>query len=118
MKKQFTLAQVLTVTDGHLACTMDQLHDIMNHVLNDNLSTIGLAMMAPRAKDELLRQFPALKNVAMPKHVQKGGEAAIIGWLREVGMTHGLWFEVEQISGPSGYQGLASDMAYLTERRG
>jgi hypothetical protein len=117
MKKQFTLAQVLSVTDGHLACTVPQLYDIMNHVLDDSLSTIGLAMMHDQAKAELLRQFPTLTGVVMPVPVQKGGESAIIEWLKEVGQAHGMWFDVEQIDRPSGYRGILSDLEYLKKLR-
>jgi hypothetical protein len=62
MTKDFHLSDVLSVSTGYLISNrgMRGIYDIMNHVFEDSLSTIGLMMMADKARDEVLRQHPQL----------------------------------------------------------
>jgi hypothetical protein len=54
MTKQFTLLQLFNIVDGRISTSIDDVYDILNHVSNDDLPTIGLTVV----QDRLLANKP------------------------------------------------------------
>jgi len=95
MNKDFHISDVLSVTTGHLVSTrhMDGVYDIMNFLFDDNLTTIGLAVMADTAREELLEQHPDLKNIQVPEDLSIENYLA---WLSKLYIVYGEYLSIEQ----------------------
>lgn len=58
--KEFTLAQVLSITTGRLLCSMGEVYEILNHITGDNLYTHVLPRASRFASPILIDAFPCL----------------------------------------------------------
>ena len=99
MKKEYPLNVVLTVTTGRLLTEgkkpndngIGDLYEIMNHMLDDNLTTLALPYGGEKCRPVLLGLFPELKVynsekvlVMLDKAVEKGGMDGIKIWIKSV----------------------------------
>ncbi len=91
--KRFSLGQVLSISHGNLMCEMSQVHEILDHMTQDNLFTHQL----PRAEREcapwLLRWFPQLSAADTSGVTPENWEQRLAELEREFGST----FDIEPI---------------------
>ncbi len=82
---KFHYADVLSVTDGRLISLrhMDGVYDIINFLAGEDVSTVGLTVVAPIAKRHILSLFPGLADVKISESIsmavtewRDSGEAA------------------------------------------
>lgn len=57
---KFRLSAILSISDGRLFGTMDEVYSILNFMTGDDLTTIALVPAAEQCKPALLAQHPQL----------------------------------------------------------
>jgi hypothetical protein len=93
MTKKFHIGDVLSVTTGRLVSFrhISGVYDIMNYVLQDSLTTIGIAAMADTVSDELKQQFPQLDSIEVPEVLN---EENFREWIESLYSRYGEFLEV------------------------
>lgn len=111
MNKRFHISDVLSITTGHLVSFrhMDGVYEIMNFVLQDDLTTLGLAAMGDTVREELKRQFPQLEEVKVPDDLN---ESNYREWVESLYLKYGEYFSVATMKEAREKRTLQDDIAY------
>lgn len=67
MSKNFSLGAVLSITDGRLMTSMDEVYAILKYMTSDDLTTLALVPAAEQCKPALLAQHPRLAEFKCEK---------------------------------------------------
>lgn len=98
-----TTAQVITFGDGRLACTMDQVYQGLNALLDENLMTHQLPRAGDFVEPHVIESCPWVKDLPDMPPVEgltrdlKG--YAIDSWVAKISAQHGELHEVPDLSG-------------------
>lgn len=97
MGKIFELGDVLTITTGRLVARrgMDAVYDILNYMTDDELYTHQLPRAGRECSPYLLRQFPQLAQIRVPKEFDDKED--VFAWLYVKELEYGNSFDVEPI---------------------
>jgi len=93
--KTFSLGAVLSLTTGILLCEFNEMHKLAAYLIDDPGLTNGyglLAVMEP-CKEALLKQYPDLADIKVPKLDDDTYRA----WVKEQGEKYGHELVVSQI---------------------
>ncbi len=63
MNKQFSLAQILTITDGRLLCDIGGVYEILDFITGDSLFTHSLPRASRFAQPQIAAQLPWIANI-------------------------------------------------------
>jgi hypothetical protein len=91
--RSFTLGQILSITDGHLMCSMEGVYDILNHMTGEDLFTNQLPRAGDWAKPILRARFPNLADINLD-HVNSDNYLQVLADLVAI---HGDAFDVEPV---------------------
>ncbi len=93
MKKTFSCGQVLSIAGERLLCDMDGIHDILNHMTQDNLFTHQLIRAHRECAPWLKRWFPELLEYDDSEVDHENWQTMLI----EFEIRYGKTFEVDTI---------------------
>jgi hypothetical protein len=95
-------AQLVTLTDGRLACTMDEVYKALNEITGDNLYTHQLPRAMEFAQPELIKMHPWVENLPdMPSFnglSQAEAKEQMEAWVAKISADHGDTHEVPDLS--------------------
>lgn len=116
--KQFTVLQCLNVTTRRFITEMDDIYEVMGHVMDEDcISTIGLMMCADSAREGLLNAVPLL--VELTAEVNALFESSDdLEALRDMIMSDPRYTQLVEVPrGCGGKFNLGDDLEYLLNRR-
>lgn len=89
--RTFTLAEVLSVTTGHLLCDIGKVYEILNFLTDDNLYTHQLPRALRECQPYVLAAYPQLAAVDASGVTRENWQ----GWLAAQEQTLGTAFTLE-----------------------
>jgi len=63
MKKVFTTLQLFSLVDGRLSTNMDDVYNMLNHIFDDNFTTLALPMAMRKLKEINPEWFKEQKQI-------------------------------------------------------
>lgn len=103
MSEKFSLGTLLSITDGALLTTMDEVYRVIDYVTGTQHLTHQLGRAAEEIKPWLLRQHSWLADEALVFPEGLTGEVPVRDWLANKELVYGGPFDVEPMP-PGMYQ--------------
>jgi hypothetical protein len=91
---KFDLGTVLSVTDGHLFTSMDNVYKILNFMTGDDLFTHQLPRAMDECAPEIMKQYPMLSEFKTNSGTIENVESV----LKQAVETYGNEFEIEPLA--------------------
>lgn len=83
--REFPTPVVISVTTGRLACTMDDIYDILSYLADENLYTHDLALIASELTPAIEELYPWLTDLELPE----GGGTKFTNAIADLVKKHG-----------------------------
>jgi hypothetical protein len=91
--KQFSVAQILTITHGRLLCHIGGVYEILNWLTGESLMTHQLPRASRESEDWLRQQFPDLVEIDV-ESVSIAGQEDVDTFLASLADQYGTFREV------------------------